>query len=104
MRRTLLIFVRADLLESNAALKAEFEQTNPDQVSLVHPRQYLHLQGLHREAVARADHLIPPPAGLSEASRIFLVCLKNAIRWRLDRIRKKEGEGHRGAAFRKPAT
>ena len=88
-----LLFVRADLLESNAALKAESERTNPDQLCLVHPRQYLSLHGLYQQTHARAEQLpppAPPPSGLIEASRIFLVCLRNAIRWRLDRSAKKE--------------
>jgi len=85
-----LLFVRPDLLEWNAALKVEFERTNPDQLCLVHPRPYLNLSSLYQETRARAEQLIPPPSGLREASRIFLDCLKNAIRWRLDRMAKKE--------------
>jgi SAM-dependent methyltransferase len=84
-----LLFVRADLLERNTQLKAEFERTSPDQLRLVHPRQYLHLQSLYREAAVRAENP-PPPSGLREASRQFLVCLRNAVRWRLDRIDKKK--------------
>ncbi len=84
-----LLFVRPGLLESNIQLKAERERTTPDQLRLVHPRQYLYLQSLYREAAVRAENP-PPPSGLKEASRIFLVCLKNAIRWRLGRIAKKQ--------------
>ena len=88
-----LLFVRPDLLERNAALKAEFERTNPDQICLVHPRQYFSLHNIYQQTRARAEQLIPPPSGLREASRLFLVCLKNAIRWRLDRIAKQEPAG-----------
>ena len=79
-----LLFARRDLLETNAALKAEFERTNPDQLRLVHPRQYLTLQNLYEETVARAEN-----PGLKEASRIFLACLKKSILWRLARIARK---------------
>lgn len=84
-----LLFARADLLESNAALKAELERTNLDQLRLVHPRQYLYVHGLYREAAIRADNP-PPPSGLKQASRQFLVCLKNAVIWRLHRIWTRE--------------
>jgi SAM-dependent methyltransferase len=85
-----LLYAHADLIQSNPALKAEFERTNADQLCLVHPRQYLSLHSLYQETLTRAQQLIPPPSGLKEASRIFMVCLKNAIRWRLDRIGQKE--------------
>jgi SAM-dependent methyltransferase len=77
-----LLFVRANLLESSPRLKEEFERTSSDQLRMVHPRHYLYLQSLHREAVVRAE-TPRPPSGLKEASRLFLVCLKNAIKWRL---------------------
>jgi len=77
-----LLFVRANLLKSNAPLKAEFERTDLDQLRLVHPRQYLYLHSLYREAAVRAEKL-PQPSGLRQASRLFLICLKNAIRARL---------------------
>lgn len=89
-----LLFVRAGLLESNTQLKAEFERTNPDQLRLVHPRQYLYLQSLYREAAVRAENP-PPPSGLREASRQFLVCLRNAVRWRLFPIGNKKAQRHR---------
>jgi SAM-dependent methyltransferase len=38
-----ILFVHPRLLEANAALKREFERTNPGQLSLVHPRKYLEL-------------------------------------------------------------
>jgi len=61
-----LLFTKASLLESNAALKAEFEETIPAQLCLVHPRNYLEVQ-----------------AGVKAASRVLLVCLRNAVRKRL---------------------
>jgi len=81
-----LLFVRADVLETNALLKAEFERTNPDQLRLVHPRQYLHLESMYREAVARGH----TPQGIRSAFRMLLVSLKNSIRWRLGRLQGKE--------------
>ncbi len=75
--QNILLFARRDVLESNAALRAEFERTNLEQLCLVHPRQYLRLQSSHREALAQAQN-----PGLKEASRIFLASLKRAIRWK----------------------
>jgi SAM-dependent methyltransferase len=97
-----LLFVRDDLLETNAGLKAEFERTNPGQLCLVHPRQYLHLQTLYQETLTRAERLIPPPAGPKEASRIFLACVKNSIRWRLDRIAKKQAPAAEASPANRP--
>jgi hypothetical protein len=68
-----LLFVKASLLESNTALKAEFEQTNLNQLCLVHPKQYRAL-----EAVARAQPP-PPPSGVRAASRLLLVCLRDLL-------------------------
>ena len=87
-----LLFVRNDLLEINEALKTEYDRTNSDQLCLVHPRQFLHLQTLYQQTLTRAEKLIPPPLGPKEASRLFLGCLKNSIRWRLDRIVKRQAE------------
>jgi SAM-dependent methyltransferase len=84
-----LLFVRAGLLDSNTQLKAEFERTNPDQLRLVHPRQYLYLQSLYREAAVRAEQP-RQPSGVKEASRLFLVCMRNAIRKRVYSILRKE--------------
>jgi SAM-dependent methyltransferase len=76
-----LLFARLDLVESSSSLKAEFERTNPNQLCLVHPRQYTHLQGQLAEALARP--LIPPPSGIKEASRLLLACIKNSVKKRL---------------------
>jgi SAM-dependent methyltransferase len=76
-----LLFVRADLIESHPDLKAEFEQTNPGRLALVHPKQFLYLHDRYLEAVVRAEQP-PPPSGVREASRLLLVCLKNAFRKR----------------------
>jgi SAM-dependent methyltransferase len=78
--QNMLLFAKANLLENNAALKVEFERTNPNQLSLVHPKQYLAL-----EAVLRARQPASP-SGVRAASRLFLVCLRNAVRKRLDWI------------------
>jgi SAM-dependent methyltransferase len=79
-----LLFARADLVKSNAALGAEFEKTNPNQLSLVHPRQYLDL-----ETVLRSQQP-SPPSGVRAASRALLVCLRNAITRRFSLKMKKE--------------
>jgi SAM-dependent methyltransferase len=84
-----LLFVRAGLLDSNTQLKAEFERTNSDQLRLVHPRQYLYLQSLYREAAVRAEQP-RQPSGVKEASRLFLVCMRNAVRKRVYSILRKE--------------
>jgi SAM-dependent methyltransferase len=79
-----LLFAQANVLESKTALKTEFERTDQNQLSLVHPKQYLAL-----EAIVRAQQP-PPPSGVRAASRLLLVCLRNAVRKRLDRITGKE--------------
>jgi SAM-dependent methyltransferase len=73
-----LLFARASFIEGSLALSAELEQTNLGQLGLVHPRQFLHLQGLHREAIVRAERL-SLPSGVRAALRLLLVCLRNAI-------------------------
>jgi SAM-dependent methyltransferase len=98
-----LLFVQANLLENNALLKVEFERTNPRQLSLVHPRQYAYVHSLYREAAFRADNP-PPPSGLREASLLFLVCLRNAIRWRLYPHGDKELHATGEPKSRKPIT
>jgi len=85
-----LLFVRADLLEDVPALKAEFERTDPHQLRLVHPRQYLYLQSQYREALFREANLRAyPAAGLKAASRILWDCVKNAVRFRLYRTGRR---------------
>jgi SAM-dependent methyltransferase len=76
-----LLFARLDVVESSSSLKAEFELTNPSQLSLVHPRQYAHVQGRLAESLARP--LIPRPSGIKEASRLLLLCVKNSVKKRL---------------------
>lgn len=73
-----LLFARPDLVESNAALKAEFERTDQRQLSLVHPRQYLDLHSRYLEAARSAA-----PSGVIAASRLLGTRLKNAARKRL---------------------
>jgi SAM-dependent methyltransferase len=76
-----LLFARTDFIESRPAMKAEFGQTNPGQLALVHPRQFLYLHDRYAEAVVGADQP-PPPSGVRAASRHLLVCLRNAFRKR----------------------
>jgi SAM-dependent methyltransferase len=73
-----LLFVHSTLLNSNAVLKAELEQTNSSQLRLVHPRNYLEVVMPVRPVVS----------GLKEASQILFICLKNAFRKRLYEITK----------------
>jgi len=64
-----LLFARLGMVESSSSLKAEFERTNPNQLSLVHPRQYTHQQGRLAESLARP--LIPQPSGIDPIRRAF---------------------------------
>jgi SAM-dependent methyltransferase len=80
-----LLFAKANLLENNAALKAEFDETNPTQLCMVHPRNYL-------EVPARVT-----APGVKTASRVLLVCLRNAVRKRLRPILGKEAGSKREA-------
>jgi SAM-dependent methyltransferase len=86
-----MLFVRADLLEDIPALKAEFERTDPHQLCLVHPRQYLYLQSQYRETLLREAKLrAHPAAGLKAASLILWDCIKNAVRFRLYRMFRRQ--------------
>lgn len=71
--QNILVFAHTSFLQGNAILKAEFEQTDPNQLRLVHPRNYL-------EALAPVQ---PPDWTVGTASRLLRVCLWNAIRRRL---------------------
>lgn len=74
-----LLFAKGNRIESNAALKAEFEQTNLNQLCLVHPRTYL----------AVLTPAPPPTWGVKSASRLLLVCLRDAARRRLYALGRK---------------
>lgn len=76
-----LLFVREDFLESNAALRAEFESTNLSQLALVHPRQYLHLHSLYSKAIS--------PVGVIEASKILMGSLRRSVTWRFQSVFRK---------------
>jgi len=75
-----LLFTHASLMESNMALKAEFEQSNPNQLRLVHPKNYV-------EAFIPIQ---PVPWGVRTASRLLIVCLSNAIRRGFYSMARKE--------------
>ena len=61
--QNLLIFVRRDHLESCPLLKREFKNTDLSQLSIVHPRKYLHEKWLQRVLLARQDILELIPLG-----------------------------------------
>jgi SAM-dependent methyltransferase len=71
--QNILVFAHATFLQESATLKAEFEQTNPDQLRLVHPRNYLE----------KLTAVQMPDWRVGTASRLLRVCLRNAIRRRL---------------------
>lgn len=71
--QNILVFIHAPFLQGNAILKAELEQTNPTQLRLVHPRNYL-------EALTPVQ---APDWTVGTASRLLRGCLRNAIRRRL---------------------
>lgn len=79
-----LLFIRSDVLEHNADLKAEFRRTDPAQLRLVHPKQFLWRDNECREALSREAYLRTHPAsGVKQASRILWDCIKNAVRTRV---------------------
>jgi len=71
-----LLFAQAALVETNAALKAAYEQTNLNQLCVVHPR-------LYREAIARGEQYAVAP-GVRAAIRHLLGCLIDAVRRRVN--------------------
>lgn len=68
-----LLFIREDVLESNLSMKAEFEQTNLNQLRLVHPGNYL--QAL--------QPIEPPDWRVGTASQLLRACVRNGIKRRL---------------------
>jgi SAM-dependent methyltransferase len=73
--QNMLLFAHSDFIRNNPALRNEFEQTNLSQLCLVHPRKYLEVA---------AQPPTPAPSGVKEASRLLLVCLRNAITKRVN--------------------
>jgi SAM-dependent methyltransferase len=84
-----LLFVRPEIVTRLPLLKAEFDQTNLNQLRLVHPRNY--------------SHALTPiePAGWRaiEAFKLLLVCIHNGIRRKLFAL---VGNGSRAGATRNP--
>jgi SAM-dependent methyltransferase len=78
--QNMILFVHPRLLSTNAALRTEFEQTHPGQLSLVHPRKYLDV----------ATPLPAPSWGVRGASQLLMASLKKAIRKRVHSIIGKE--------------
>jgi SAM-dependent methyltransferase len=88
-----LLYAKAELFESNDALKGEYERSSLGQLRLVHPRQYLHLHGLYQEAAAMPH--------LKAATQTFVASLKNSVRWRLGRKSNgRQGQAEVSAARR----
>lgn len=83
-----ILYVHTDLLRSNPSVKTESDGSNAEQLSLVHPRQYihmhneyLHLQSLYKDALRREEYLKAHPAsGVKQASRILWDCVRNSVR------------------------
>jgi SAM-dependent methyltransferase len=78
--QNMLLFARAPLLNSNTVLKTAFDQTNPTQLRLVHPRNYL-------------EAFIPvqaPPWNVRTALQLLIDCFRSAIMRRLYSILGKD--------------
>lgn len=84
-----LLFVRPEILTRSPLLKTEYDQTNLNQLRLMHPRNYSH-------ALMPAE-----PAGwrTREAFKLLKVCIYNGIRRRLLAL---VGNGSRAEAIKNP--
>ena len=69
-----LLFVKPEVLQRNAALKAEYEQSSGELPRLVHPKRYL-------ELAERAEQQ-PPPPGVKAAARLLFSRVADALRRR----------------------
>ncbi len=74
-----LLFVRRDYLETRAALKKEFEQTNAAQLSLVHPGNYL-------KKSIRLMELDPSNASLKQTVASLPALTKSAVEKRVKKL------------------
>lgn len=74
-----LLFAREDALEGNALLKAEFGQASPNQLRLVHPRNYL----------GALTPVQSPPWNVKAAAQLLMKCFSNAARRRLYSLLRK---------------
>jgi SAM-dependent methyltransferase len=83
------LYVEERFLVGNAALRTASEKTNLNQLSLVHPKQYLYLKDRCNEAVARGQ---APPSGVRAASRLLLICLRNALSKRFNLLLGKRSQ------------
>jgi SAM-dependent methyltransferase len=68
-----LLFAHPQVLETNMVLKAECEQTNPNQLRLVHPRNYLEV----------LEPLEAPSWTVRTALQLVVHCFGNALRRRV---------------------
>ena len=72
--QTMLLFASAARIQDDPILRREHEKTNPQQLAMVHPQQYL--------KVAQP----PPPVGLRRASHLLVDALRYSARWRMRRV------------------
>jgi hypothetical protein len=82
-----LLFARADFIKEHATLNAEFDRTNIEQLSLVHPRNFLEI----------VEPVRPVGIGASEALWLFLLALRNAFWRRIHLLFKKDASSRRGS-------
>lgn len=94
--QNVLLYAEKSFINSHASLRTEFELSNPSQLRVVHPRQFLYLGELYRGAVEHAERSPRPPSGVREASRLLLICLKNALKNKFLAISGKEKYSTKG--------
>jgi SAM-dependent methyltransferase len=76
--QNILLYAEGNFLEQNPNLKIESGRTNLGQLCVVHPKQYLYLNEKYKAATGQG-----PPSGVRVASRLLLICLRNALRKRV---------------------
>jgi SAM-dependent methyltransferase len=78
-----LLFARREFVERSPALQAEFENSNPAQLCLVHPKQYMHLHKQYLEALVPDE---PVAWGVRGASMLLLSCIRKGFQRRFHRL------------------
>jgi glycosyltransferase involved in cell wall biosynthesis len=74
-----LLFVQSRFLESNAALQAEFERTNLNQLCLVHPKQYRALETVVRAQQARLPSPVIEDDSLEDCTDMITRTFKTSV-------------------------